>query len=597
MLFLGVIVLVAKDGVLASSLALSHPWINISAPRVKVPPVPQDQCGEDVLCPPGLFCIENSCVCAEEYPNDVVKCNGTNLLVLDCSCVTFDNETNSTFMGNCAYNCGLYAKYNLYNPLPDQLCAQKGRTGTLCGECLPDHYPLAYSFNLACIECHNIRWNWFRYVMAAFIPLTLFSFFILFFKINTTFGHINVVIYVCQSLSIPMWSRVLMTNTLHSTSALSILFKLILSIYGIWNMDFFRPFYSDLCLGIDILPTLALDYVIAVYPLLLMIISYLLIVLYDRNYRVVTIMWRPFRLLFSIFRRNWDIKTSVIDAFATFLFLSNVKFLNVSFDLLDPVRVYHLEFNNYTSTRALFYAGNLEYFGEEHRPYAILAVVMLCVFVILPIAVLALYPFNFFHKFLNLFPFRWYILHTFVDSFQGCYKDGTEPGTRDCRWFSVIHFISRIFLLYLFTATGTMLTLLIFSLLLMIFSILVMGLKPFKSQHNLLNAAFLQLFAFTCLCLLGIDLAAIKFYRLVIVFTVLFIMSICVPLLYGMALVCLWVSRNRHIFLYPVRRVKALCRGYEEVQGVEDEVDRFSDRIENPNAYPHENLANFSSQN
>ena len=62
-----------------------------------------------------------------------------------------------------------------------------------------------------------------------------------------------------------------------------------------------------------------------------------------------------------------------------------------------------------------------------------------------------------------------------------------------------------------------------------------------------------------------------------------------------MTLLCLWISRNQHIFLYPVRRVKALCRGYEEVQGVEDEVDRFSDRIENPNAYPQENLANFGS--
>ena len=259
-------------------------------------------------------------------------------------------------MGGCAYNCGVPHKNTLYDPLPrdpdqvNQLCTQKGKTGTLCGECLPDYYPLAYSFDLACVKCHNIRWNWFRYVMAAFIPLTLFSFFILFFKINTTSGHINVVICVCQSLSIPVWSRLFLTNILYYSSAYVVSTKTIMSIYGIWNLDFFRPFYSDLCLGIGILPTLALDYVIAVYPLLLMIISYLLIVLYDGNYRVVTIMWGPFRLLFSIFRRRWDIKTSVIDAFATFLFLSNVKFLSVSFDLLNPALVYNLQLNNYTST-------------------------------------------------------------------------------------------------------------------------------------------------------------------------------------------------------------------------------------------------------
>ena len=39
------------------------------------------------------------------------------------------------------------------------------------------------------------------------------------------------------------------------------------------------------------------------------------------------------------------------------------------------------------------------------------------------------------------------MLHVFMDSFQGCYKDGTEPGTRDCRWFSAVPFIIRITIL------------------------------------------------------------------------------------------------------------------------------------------------------
>jgi hypothetical protein len=31
-----------------------------------------------------------------------------------------------------------------------------------------------------------------------------------------------------------------------------------------------------------------------------------------------------------------------------------------------------------------------------------------------------------------------------IDAFQGHYKDGTEPGTRDCRWFAGIYFLGRI---------------------------------------------------------------------------------------------------------------------------------------------------------
>ena len=164
------------------------------------------------------------------------------------------------------------------------------------------------------------------------------------------------------------------------------------SLYGIWNLDFFRPFYSDFCLGIGILPNLALDYLIAVYPLLLMIITYLLIVLYDRNYRVVTIMWRPFQFLFSLLKSNWDIRTSLIDSFATFFLLSYGKFLSVSIDLLVPTKVYHLHGDHYNHTLGLFYAADTTYFGNEHLPYGILAIAVLCVFVILPTVLFALYP-------------------------------------------------------------------------------------------------------------------------------------------------------------------------------------------------------------
>ena len=119
----------------------------------------------------------------------------------------------------------------------------------------------------------------------------------------------------------------------------------------------------------------------------------------------------------------------MIDSCVTFFFLSNVKFLSVTFDLLTPAYLYELKDGsniniNKTST-VLYYAGNIEYFNDKHLPYAILAILVSIVFIILPITILALYSFTFFQKFLNCIPVRWYILHTFMDSFTGCYKDGT----------------------------------------------------------------------------------------------------------------------------------------------------------------------------
>ena len=75
-----------------------------------------------------------------------------------------------------------------YSVQPGRLnddCTDMNKMGALCGECLPDHYPLAYSFNMTCVPCPHARWNWLWYIMAAYLPLTLFYFVILFFKINT----------------------------------------------------------------------------------------------------------------------------------------------------------------------------------------------------------------------------------------------------------------------------------------------------------------------------------------------------------------------------------------------------------------------------
>ena len=61
------------------------------------------------------------------------------------------------------------------------------------------------------------------------------------------------------------------------------------------------------------------------------------------------------------------------------------------------------------SSWRLYFDATFVYFGRDHLPYAILALVMLLVFVILPMLLLFLYPFRWFQ---NLFPFRWYVLHT-----------------------------------------------------------------------------------------------------------------------------------------------------------------------------------------
>jgi hypothetical protein len=354
--------------------------------------------------------------------------------------------------------------------------------------------------------------------------------------------------------------------------------KIFFSLYGVWNLDFFRPYYSDLCLGIGILPTLALDYAIAMYPLLLMVISYFLIVLYDRNYKIIVLMWRPLRALLSLLKRNWDIRTSIVDVFATFFFLANVKLLSVSFDLLVSTQVYHIFPHHHNFTLGLFYAGDIEFFGREHFPYAILAIIVLLLFIVLPSIVLALYPFTFFQKFLGLFPYRWYILHTFVDSFQGCYKNGTEPGAHDYRWFASVHFIVRIGCYIMYTLTDKVIFLSFATMMHVFHATLLITLLPFKSSiahYNVLNIVFMQLLTLFGLTSIVICFTVFLAPQYLSTFYVLSAIFGCIPLIYAIAVVFYLIYTHKKV---PVNLFYRLKNGYNRIP----ESEILPDNSDNP---------------
>ena len=82
-------------------------------------------------------------------------------------------------------------------------------------------------------------------------------------------------------------------------------------IYGIWNLDlsFFCMVYKPFCLhpSISIIQVICLDYVIAVYPLMLVFLIYFLVKLHDR-FEMVQFIWRPAAQLLRIFHlgQQWN---------------------------------------------------------------------------------------------------------------------------------------------------------------------------------------------------------------------------------------------------------------------------------------------------
>ena len=168
--------------------------------------------------------------------------------------------------------------------------------------------------------------------------------------------------------------------------------------------------------------------------------------------------------------------------FCNIFLLSYFKILSATFDVLVFSRVY--KFNSTETSYRLFYNPSVVFFGKEHFPYAIIALVISFIFTVIPTMILIVYTFQCFHKFLSSLQMRLNFLHTFVDPFQGCFKDGTEPGVYDCRWFSVVRLLIRVACFFLYALTlGSMYFVYATVILIMVAIYFSLSSSPLKRQQ------------------------------------------------------------------------------------------------------------------
>ena len=448
-------------------------------------------------CPPWFIpkTVNGSVVCEcgsslNGVLGELVKCDAKKQAVQLSRyfCMTYNDHDSSTVVGGCLI--GDVQQMNYYYPIPNTTAALKqmcmkfraNRKGQLCGQCAGGFAPPVYSYLLNCVNCSGN--NWLKYVAVSLLPLTIFCILIIILRVSVTSSLLNGFVLFAQLITTPIVLRIVLSGFLLSPGKfpqILSLIKVYTSLLGVWNLDFFRADYHPFCLhpNTTTLQILALDYIVAAYPLLLTGVVFMLVKLRDCNFRVIVLLWKPFHWCLSRFRRRWDIQTTLIDAFATFLLLSFVKFLKVSADLLIPTQV--CDIHGSDLGRFLFYDGSIEYFGTEHLPYALLAIGVLFLFIILPLLLLCLYPCRCFQRCLNQCGARCNTLHIFMDSFQGCYKNGTS-GTHDCRFFAAVYLTVRIAIFALYSCTVGNYFFILTTLALIVVVALLVIFQPHKSR-------------------------------------------------------------------------------------------------------------------
>ena len=275
----------------------------------------------------------SSCECGSSL-GGIVECDNSSgkVSLLRCYCMTFGVNGSMLVVGRCIYHCIDMVFVKSYYPLPSNtselnefLCSRYHREGQFCGRCEDGFALPVYSYNTSCVNCTNhYAGNWLKYLAVSLLPLTLFFIIIVTCRVRVTSGMMNAFILQCQTLSLPAIIRSCSIALESNYGSGSIEFRMVAvsyTFYSMWNLDFFRALYPPFCLHpkATTVQILALDYVIAVYPLVLLVVVYLFVKLHDSNYKVIVCLWRPFHRCFVHFRRDWNIKTSLIDSFATFI--------------------------------------------------------------------------------------------------------------------------------------------------------------------------------------------------------------------------------------------------------------------------------------
>ena len=252
------------------------------------------------------------------YPN-------TSVMTLPCYCMTVDMVTNITYAGHCPYTCFEF-HHAIWNVDPEVLnnrtCSLWNRAGLLCEDCQEGYGLPLFSYDLHCVECssqdlvHNVL-----LIVLYFFSLTLFCLLVIVCRISAARPPLSTFVLVSQIYSAPFELQAI------SREKYNVGWKVFEMFYGFWNLNIFRPLYHSLCLSprMSNLQAATLQYSIGFYPLLLLALILALVRLRDSGCRGIVRICRSIHWCLAHFRKNFNIHSSLTDAFSTFIILSYIK--------------------------------------------------------------------------------------------------------------------------------------------------------------------------------------------------------------------------------------------------------------------------------
>ena len=498
-------------------------------------------------CPPWSTWDNSTaqCVCSDSMEYAITcdqKKQRSFLQLTYCAC--HNTTITGTVVAECPYVFPDHLIVDGYIPLPNKsselnhfFCGNLNRTtGTpLCGRCTSGTGPSIYSFGSQCVSCsaENIVY----YLLLQYLPTTILFVAIIVFRINITSAPMAHYVLFCDLLVFVCKSHAGLANFRHIKYYKS--FHIFSTLTTIWTLDFFFFVSPPLCVSehMEEIYVPFLDTVATLYPFILLLLTYIGIELHAHDFRPLVQLWRPIQRTYVRFRRTWDPNASVIQAFATLFFLSYAKLIVLMYEALF-ISVVTNEKGEVVS-RVPYIDPTVSIFSHKHWYLISLSGIILVFIILPPLLVLTVFPTHLFQKISRCLKPRWVVsMQTFVDTFHGCYKDGTN-GTRDYRAVSgyilaIVTLLPAVDITTRALETGNrFLTPTTFIIISTALSVACALLRPYK--HRTANISGVTLPAIcSSVCALFI-LSRISVHSVTMVASILYIFLLCVPhcVLYG----------------------------------------------------------------
>ena len=289
-----------------------------------------------------------------------------------------------------------------------------------------------------CAECDE--YGLLVFIVIEILPITIMVLLIIIFNIQLTNGSINGVVFYSQIIAINF------SVYYHYYDDDLYFFNMFQIPCNIFTLDFTPFIYTYvMCISPNTPPlgVISFWYVIGFYPLLLLLLLYVWITLYDKGYKCVVFITRPFHRCMARFWSMTGIEPSFTHSIASIYILCFTQLAATSFKILsfDPKN----ETLGFHDTK-FSYDMNQDYFKGVHGAVGFIAILVLLFLIVLPTLYILLYPFKWFHKLLDCLHLRKQLLISLGDVFTGPYKNGTE-NTYDYRFMTGLYLLARIIIL------------------------------------------------------------------------------------------------------------------------------------------------------